>query len=384
MQLIYRNDTELSVFSTLVLLSDILGGIQLLVLLVLLIAAFLVSFDTIKKFRGLRRVPYKDEFQTKIYGSYKERVTRCVFLFWFLSVDVLYFLTYNLGTFLEHYVSSNIQIKIGANCTMIEGTILSESFSTNPITQSSNLLGSIHLSFNVYYLEILCILLLYLRMGLKGEIQCKKLAFLVVISTLYWIVTLIPYVLPWTVTIGYALIMISSQIFIVVSIKQTRKLLREIKFKIQDLIHANDIKIQPIKEHILLKRRYKYFLLYLITAFQILVLNALVFKVPFNFVQNIFFNSCFYKVVYGVTIPPSIVDFINPNYHIYEYTEAVMTEITTCIFFLMMVVFNVHLAAVLVRDKYINNNNNKWRYGGTASLRKRLVNPTDFNYYLKY
>ena len=118
-----------------------------------IIPAFIVSFETIKRFRGLRKVPYKDEFQTKMYACYKERTTRCVFLFWFLSAEVLYFLSYNVGTLLEHFVSSNSNITIGTNCTMEEGTMLSESFSTDPITLLSNLIASLHTSLIVYYLH---------------------------------------------------------------------------------------------------------------------------------------------------------------------------------------------------------------------------------------
>ena len=380
MKLIYNNNTELSVFDILILSSDTLGWIHTIVLLMFIIPAFIVSFETIKRFRGLRKVPYKDEFQTKIYASYKERTTRCVFLFWFLSVEVLYFLSYNVGTLLEHFVSSNSNITIGTNCTMEEGTILSESFSTDPITLLSNLIASLHTSLIVYYLEILCILLLYLRMGLREEIEYRKLALLVISSTGYWFVTLILYALPWTVAIGYAVIMISSQIFIIISIKQTKKLLRELKFKIQDLMHVNDRILQPVKERILLRKKYRYFLFNLIAAFQILILCSLFFKTPFNFIQSIFFNSCFFAVVYGVSIPSCIIEFLYPIYHGYEYTVVVMEQVSSCIFFLMMIVFNVHLAAVLVWNKY--KTKSRWRYGGTASLRKQLVNSTEFNYYL--
>ena len=219
--------------------------------------------------------------------NYKERATRCMFLLWFLSVEVSYFLTYNLGTILEQFVSANSRLTIGTNCTLEGGTFLSESFSTNPITLLSNLIASLHMSLNVYYLEILCILVLYLRMALKEKIKYRKLVLFVIISTLYWIATMILYTLPWTVAMGYAIITISSQILIVIAFKQTKKLLRELKFKIQDLFHADDRKVQPVKEQIKLRRKYQYFLFYLIAAFQLLISNHLIVQMPYYF-TNIF------------------------------------------------------------------------------------------------
>ena len=68
MKIIYQNNTEQSAFDIAVLSSDILGGIHTIALFILIIPAVLVSCNTIKRFRGLRKVPYKDEFQTKVYA----------------------------------------------------------------------------------------------------------------------------------------------------------------------------------------------------------------------------------------------------------------------------------------------------------------------------
>ena len=371
MQVIYKNNTELSVFHVLILSSDILGGIHTIVLLILTIPAILVSINTVKSFRGLRRVPNKDEFQTKMYASYKERTTRCAFLFWFLSVEVLYFLSYNVGTFIEQFVSTNSNITIGANCTMEEGTMLSESFSTDPITLLSNLIASLHTSLIVYYLEILCILLLYLRMGLREKIEYRKLTLLGISSTGYWFVTLILYSLPWTVAMGYAVIVVSSQIFIVISIKQTKRLLIELKFKIQDLANMDNRQLQLVREQIILRKRYKYFLYNLIAAFQILIWNFLIVQMPYGFIQNITLNSCYYEVVYGLEIPSYIEDFLNLIYDQYEFAVIIIQELSHCIFFLLMITFYTHLATILLLHKY--RKKSKWRFGGTASLQERLI-----------
>ena len=372
MKIIYQNNTEQSAFDIAVLSSDILGGIHTIALFILIIPAVLVSFNTIKRFRGLRKVPYKDEFQTKIYASYKERATRCMFLLWFLSVEVSYFLTYNLGTILEQFVSANSRLTIGTNCTLEAGTFLSESFSTNPITLLSNLIASLHMSLNVYYLEILCILVLYLRMALKEKIKYRKLVLFVIISTLYWIATMILYTLPWTVAMGYAIITISSQILIVIAFKQTKKLLRELKFKIQDLFHADDRKVQPVKEQIKLRRKYQYFLLYLIAAFQLLISNHLIVQMPYYFIQNIALNSCYYRVVYGVKIPSCIEYFLNLAFNEYEFAVVMIQGISDCLFFLLMVIFYIHLCTVLLLNKY--RTKDKWRFGGTANLKEPLIN----------
>ena len=371
MQIIYRNNTEVSVFNIMILLSDILGGIHTIVLLILFIPAIIVSSDRIKRFRNLRRIPYKDGFQIKIYASYKERVTRCVFLFWFLSVEVLYFLTYNIGSLIEQFVSSNSNISIGTNCTMEQGTFLSESFSTDSITLLSNLIASLHVSLNVYYLEILCILLLYLRMGLQDKIDYRKLIKLAISSTIYWIVTLILYMLPWTVAMGYAVIIISSQIFIVITVKQTRKLLRELRFKIQDLAHMDNRKLQPVIELTILHNKYKYFLFNLIAVFQIQISNCLIIQMPYYFIQNITLNSCYYKVVYGVEIPSCIEKIMNLIFDQYEFAVIMIDELCLCLFFLLMIAFYIHLAAVLLINKY--RTKRRWRFGGTASLNEPLL-----------
>ena len=351
--------------------SEILGGIHTLLLLVQIIPAVIFTYETIKKYRGLRKVDYEDDFTIKMQAWYTERLYRCVILDWFLIVEVAYFLSYNLGTILEQYASSNTNFTLSDECIVEENTILSESFSLNPITLISNLAASIHNSLIVYYLEILVIMLIYLKMALQENIKKKIIYSLAAKATMYWLLTTILFTLPWTTNIGCAVIALSSQIFIVIAIRKTRDLLKTFRFKIQDLTHMESTNWNPVKELKDLVRKYKYFLFNIISTFQILVARDVLLVIPYGFIESIALNSCYYRVSYGIEIPKNLVKFLNSIFDDYQAIEILLEEISLSLFFILMILFNLHLAAVIIAGK--RRVKSKWRYGGTIDLKSQLI-----------
>ena len=370
-QMILTNFTEELIYKYSLLPSEILGGIHTLLLIVQVLPAVIFTYETIKKYRRLKKCNYEDDFTIKMQAWYTERMCRCVILDWFLTVEVAYFVSYNLGVVLEQYGNSNKNFTLSDECIVEENTILSESFSLNPATDVSNLVASVHNSLIVYYLEIFVILLIYLKMGLDENINKKKLYLFAVKATIYWIFTIILFSLPWTTNIGCAVIAISSQIFIVIAIKKTKELLRTFRFKIQDLTHMEDNTWNPVKELKVLVRKYKYFLFNIISIFQILVFRGVLLRTPYGFIESIALNSCYYRVMYGIEISKNLVDFLSPVFDYYQAAELILEEISLSIFFFLMILFNIHLAMVLVAGKL--RVKNKWRYGGTADVRSPLL-----------
>ena len=358
------------IYKYLLLPSEILGGVHTILLLVQIIPAVILTYETIKKYRRLDKLNYQDGFTAKVQAWYTERLCRCVLLDWFLTVEVAYFLSYNLGIILEQYASSNKNVILSDECIVEENTLLSESFSLDPVTIISNLVASTHNSLIVYYLEILVILLIYLKMALEEKINKKKLYYLATKATAYWIFTMILFALPWTINIGCALITISSQILIVIAIKKTKELLRSFRFKIQDLTHMENNKWNPVKELKVLVRKYKYFLFTIISFFQISVAGRILLQTPYGFIESIALNSCYYRVAYGIEIPKDLVNVVNSIFDYYQAIEIILEQVTLTIFFVLMIYFNIHLAVVIIAGKF--RVKRKWRFGGT-DLRSPLL-----------
>ena len=371
LKMISTNLTHDIIYEYSLLLCEILNGIHTILLLIQIIPAVIFTYETIKKYRGLKKANYEDNYTIKMQAWYTEKLCRCVILDWFLTVEVAYFLSYNLAIILEHYIIPNTNVTLSEECVVEEKTILSESFSSNPTHIIINLVASTHNSLIVYYLEILVILLIYLKMALEEKINKKRIYLLAAKATAYWIFTIIVFSLPWTANIGCAIIGISSQILIVIAIRKTKQLLITFRFKIQDLTHTANNNCYPVKELRNLVRKYKYSLFSIISIFQLLVARNLLLLTPYVFIESIALNSCYYRAMYEIVIPNGLVSFLNSFFNGYQAIEIILEEVTINLFFILMIFFNIHLAMIIIAGKI--RVKTKWRYGGHTDLRRPLV-----------